>query len=166
MLLATAVAVASFLPAAGFAGTTGALVGTVTDARTGAPVAGAQITVISPAQREQTTTDVRGEFSFVSLAPDTYIVRISSAGYSPYAYVSVVVDADGQQKMTVTLTKRSIAHLIGCPPPGLMPCSYEAKSDVYVVSPRTPFYSFNGHDIYALHFVPGLTFGTGPVLSR
>jgi len=52
------------------AGTTGGISGTVVDAGTTTPVADARVTVTSPSQSANTTTDAAGRFHFVSLAPD------------------------------------------------------------------------------------------------
>ncbi len=64
------------------AGTTGGLSGQVTD-ETGAPVAGAAVKAASASQTATATTDGGGHFTFVSLAPDTYILSVSRQGYNP-----------------------------------------------------------------------------------
>jgi hypothetical protein len=157
-------------PSAAFAGTTGSLVGTVKDASSGAPVSGATVIVQSPAEREQTTTDAKGGFTFVSLMPNTYTVFVSTRGYGTTVIPNVAVEADVTHDLPIALRHyKIVAHLFDCPAPSILTCTYIAAHqtyEVYVVSPRTPFYSFDGRDIYALHFIPGLTFGAGPVLSR
>ena len=50
------------------AGTTGGLTGTVVDAETSAPIAGAEVTATSPSQTATVTTDAAGHFSFLTLA--------------------------------------------------------------------------------------------------
>ncbi len=166
LLVAVALPVASFVPSAGFAGTTGALVGTVTDAVSRAPVSGASVTVSSPAQREVTTSDATGHFSFVSLSSGVYVVTVSREGYATQAYSNVAVNADTSTAIAL-LTFRPLRQ-IGSVLDYHYPSSFQehVTSDVYVVTPVTPFYSFDGHDIYALHFIPGLTFGAAPALSR
>ena len=94
LLAVAAFFAASFLPVAGFSGTTGALVGTVRDAASGAPIAGATVIVASPAQHEQSVSDVRGRFSFVSLAPGVYVVTVTREGYEPQTYPNAYVNAD------------------------------------------------------------------------
>ncbi len=66
------------------AGTTGRLGGQVTD-DTGAPVAGATVKAASASQTVQATTDGGGHFSFVSLAPDTYVVTVTRTVITPTA---------------------------------------------------------------------------------
>ena len=155
----------SLAPAVGVAGTTGVIVGTITDRRN-APVSGATVTVASPSQREQTVSDAKGHFSFVSLAPDTYTVTISRPGYGTIAYREVVVNADASSTVAVTVERLywTIDGLRVRQKTDLV--QPRTTADVYVVPATWPFYSFNGTDIYALHFVPGLTFGAAPELSR
>ncbi len=165
LLVAVAVAVASFLPTTGLAGTTGALVGTVRDAGSGAPIAGATVIVASPAQHEQSVSDVSGRFSFVSLAPGVYVVTVTREGYEPQTYPNAYVNADVSTAIAIlTFRPLRLIGVIDYHYPSIF--QHRVTSDFYVVTPATPFYSFDGHDIYALHFVPGLTFGAGPVLSR
>jgi hypothetical protein len=155
----------SLAPAVGIAGTTGVIVGTVTDRRN-APIAGATVTVTSPSQREQTVTDANGHFSFVSLAPNTYAVTISRPGYGTIAYREVAVNADASSSVVVAVQRLywTIDGLRVRQKTDLV--QPRTTADVYVVPATWPFYSFNGTEIYALHFVPGLTFGSGPELSR
>ncbi|HEY7993405.1 MAG TPA: TonB-dependent receptor [Candidatus Eremiobacteraceae bacterium] len=63
------------------AGSTGQITGKVTDSVTGAAVAGAGITAVSPSGTYRTTTDARGDFAVVNVYPDTYRVTASAAGY-------------------------------------------------------------------------------------
>ena len=58
------------------ASVTGGLTGTVVDADTSAPIAGAQVTATSPSQSVTTTTDAAGHFTFLTLSPDTYTVTV------------------------------------------------------------------------------------------
>jgi hypothetical protein len=157
-------------PAATMAGTTGELIGTVTDARNGVPIAGAIVTVDSPGQREETVSDSNGHFGFISLQPGTYTVGASVAGYGALTFPEVTISADVLQKVSIALSPRQtrIAHITDCFPGGrLLGCSLSLTwQNYYVVNPKTPFYDVDGTSIYALHFVPGLTFGNGPLLAR
>ena len=83
------------------AGTTGTLRGRVTDAGSGAPVAGAVVTALSPSQTATATTDGSGSYSFISLEPDTYTVSATRAGYEPQSQPGVSVFAD--QSRTINL---------------------------------------------------------------
>ena len=47
------------------AGTTGGISGVVTEAGATTPIAGARVTVTSPSQTSNATTDARGHFAFV-----------------------------------------------------------------------------------------------------
>jgi hypothetical protein len=94
------------------AGVTGNLAGNVRD-NTGAPVAGATVSAVSPSQTASTTTDANGHFLFLALAPDTYTVNVSKEGYQPTAFPGEVVFADQTQQSTLTITKslKTIAHV-------------------------------------------------------
>jgi Carboxypeptidase regulatory-like domain len=86
------------------AGVTGNLAGDVRD-NTGAPVAGATVQVVSPSQQASTTTDAGGHFTILSLAPDTYTVNVSKAGYQSTSFPGNVVFADQTQQTTYTISK-------------------------------------------------------------
>lgn len=60
-------------------GTAGSIVGLVTDARTGRPVAGA---LVSISKQQRTQTDPAGRFAFADLPPGRYQLTISRPGYS------------------------------------------------------------------------------------
>ena len=62
------------------AGSTGQITGRVTDV-SGAAVAGAGITAVSPSATYRTTTDAKGDFAVVNVYPDTYRVTASAAGF-------------------------------------------------------------------------------------
>src|SRR6185503_16927509 len=85
-------------------GTTGSIRGTVMDG-SGAPVAGAKVTASSPSQTISTTTDARGNFGFLSLAPDSYTVSVDKDGYNPISLAGVTVFADNSQTLALTATK-------------------------------------------------------------
>ena len=104
------------------AGTTGGISGVVMETGTTTPIAGAKVTVTSPSQSASTTTDARGHFAFVSLAPDEYTVALQKTGYEPLSYAGVAVLADAQQTLTLSMrvalrtianvTSRSAASLV------------------------------------------------------
>ncbi|HEY1682093.1 MAG TPA: carboxypeptidase-like regulatory domain-containing protein [Candidatus Tumulicola sp.] len=155
----------SFLTGVVSAETTGALRGVVTDQRH-APVAGATVVATSPAQREETVTDAAGHFVFISLVPATYAVTITRREFGTIAIQDVAVSADATTSMVARMSRvfwlidgmqvRQKAALVQ---PG-------RAADAYVIPSYWPLYDVNGTNIYALHFVPGLTFGPGPELSR
>jgi hypothetical protein len=93
----------SLVPVPARAGTTGTIVGRVVDANSGAPLAGARVTVASPSQTENAATDENGGFRFLSLSPDTYTVTISAGGHDPLSLPGVTVQADQTQTLNRTL---------------------------------------------------------------
>ena len=95
------------------AGTTGGISGIVTVAGTTTPIGGVKVTVTSPSQAASTTTDDRGHFAFVSLAPDEYTISLEKSGYDALSYAGVAVLADAQQTVTLSmrLTLRTIASV-------------------------------------------------------
>lgn len=93
----------SLVPA--LAGTTGSLSGVVLDAQSGAPIAGASVTVTSPSQSSVATTDAHGRYAFVSLAPDEYTVTAEKDGYSPASIAGVAIFADAAQVVNIRANK-------------------------------------------------------------
>ncbi len=87
------------------ASVTGGLTGTVVDADTSAPIAGAQVTATSPSQSATVTTDAAGHFSFLTLGPDTYTVTVSKTGYQPTSVPGQIVFADTVQTVAVRMPK-------------------------------------------------------------
>ncbi|HEV3154908.1 MAG TPA: TonB-dependent receptor [Candidatus Baltobacteraceae bacterium] len=95
------------------AGTTGGIIGTVVDSTSGAPVAGAHVTVTSASQTESATTDAAGRFAFVSLGPDTYTISAAKTGYQDVSLAGVSVFADQQQTVVLRMLTalRTIANV-------------------------------------------------------
>lgn len=75
-----------------FSGTTGKIVGYITDAETGEPVVGANVivegTVLGAA------TDIKGYYAILGVLPGTYTVTISVIGYEKVTIQNVVVKID------------------------------------------------------------------------
>ena len=86
------------------ASTTGSIRGRVVDAASNAPIAGATITAVSPAQTATTTTDGSGAFSFLALNPDTYTLRVEKPGYSPASQPGASVFADQSSTFVIALS--------------------------------------------------------------
>src|SRR5271155_673412 len=95
------------------AGTTGGLTGSVVDATSSAPLAGAVVTVSSPSQTASVTTDASGRFGFLTLAPDSYTVSVTKDQFQPTSDSGQIVFADTVQTLTVRLQKTlsTIAHV-------------------------------------------------------
>ncbi len=81
------------------AGTTGGLRGRVIDQATGAGLPGAVVTATSPSQTESTQSDASGNFNFLSLAPDTYVVSAQVKGYDAASAAGISVLADQVQNV-------------------------------------------------------------------
>ena len=94
------------------AGVTGNIAGTIKDTN-GTPIAGAQVQAVSPSQTKSATTDAAGHFIILSLAPDTYTLNLSKAGYQTASFPGVVVFADQSQQVAYALTKSlvTIGHV-------------------------------------------------------
>ena len=95
------------------AGTTGGLTGSVVDATSSAPIAGAVVTVSSPSQSATITTDATGRFGFLTLAPDTYTVSVTKDNYASLTVPGQIVFADTVQTVTARMQKSltTIAHV-------------------------------------------------------
>lgn len=117
------------------AGTTGAIVGSVADSATRAPVAGAAVTVASPSQIARVITDNSGHFAFLSLAPDTYTVSVERTGYESQSIAGVAVFADQTQSIPIALQKslKQIAHVTSRS--SISPVRPGTGTDVYSVNP-------------------------------
>jgi len=94
LLLSALLVWSALSPGVAFAGTTGSIVGTVVDARTHAPLAGVTVAVSSPSQSATATTDAKGAFTFIALAPDTYALTVTRAGYERLVSAGITVQAD------------------------------------------------------------------------
>jgi hypothetical protein len=87
------------------AGTTGGLSGVISDAKTGAPIADAKVTVSSPSQTATTTADSGGHYVFLALAPDTYVLSVVKDQYASTSQAGVTVFADAQSQFNLRLEK-------------------------------------------------------------
>src|SRR5579863_8914011 len=101
LAIAIALGVAASVPVR--AGTTGGISGIVSEFGTTTPLAGVVVSVTSPSQSATTTTDARGHFAFVSLAPDEYTISLKKPGYSPVSYAGISVFADAQQTLALSM---------------------------------------------------------------
>jgi hypothetical protein len=119
------------------ASVTGGLTGTVVDAETSAPIAGAQVTASSPSQTATTTTDASGHFGFLTLGPDTYTVTASKTEYQTASVPGQTVFADTVQTVSVRLLKalKTIARVTSAAPGALVKSGTTA--DVYSINAAT-----------------------------
>ncbi len=131
-------------PQPGIAGTTGSLAGAVLATGTGEPLAAATVVASSPSQVATTHTDSRGNFVFLSLAPDTYTVSIEKSGYEPLSSSGISIFADQAQTLTFRLQKslKTIAQV-------------QARSSLSEVRPGTIT------DVYSVN--PAVTKAAAPI---
>ena len=87
---------------AALAGTTGSIRGTVADAATGKPIAGAAVAIVGSAL-PGTGTDAEGRFVFAAVPPGTYAVEASMVGYAAARATDVMVVQDVQTEISLTL---------------------------------------------------------------
>lgn len=80
---------------------TGVITGTVTDIRSGAPVAGATIAVDN---RPVASTDADGGFRIVGLDRGTHAIEIRRIGYDEFAIDVTITGADPEQRLDIRLT--------------------------------------------------------------
>lgn len=89
---------------AAMAGTLGGVAGTVTDAKTGAPVPDAVVRISSGSQVVTLHTDAKGHYIAMSLQPDSYTITASKAGYDEVAIHGEDVEADQTQQYDLQMT--------------------------------------------------------------
>ncbi|MGH7738303.1 MAG: TonB-dependent receptor domain-containing protein [Candidatus Tyrphobacter sp.] len=130
--LAFGFALAPLVPA--YSETTGGITGTVTDARTHAPMAGVTVTATSPSQTARATTDASGKYVFLSLAPDTYTLSAQKAGYEPVSDSGISVFA-AQSQVVAIVMRPSLAVIARARTSSLSPVKPGTTTDVYSVNP-------------------------------
>ncbi|MGA9944124.1 MAG: carboxypeptidase regulatory-like domain-containing protein [Candidatus Cybelea sp.] len=95
------------------AGVTGNLAGTIKDP-SGAPIAGVQVQAVSASQSKTATTDAGGRFVLLSLAPDSYTLSLTKAGYENASLPGVNIFADQTEQVDYTMQKalKTIGHVV------------------------------------------------------
>lgn len=118
-------------PAASAEATTGAIVGDVRDMK-GAPIAAARVTATSPSGVAVATTDSRGRFVLLGLAPDTYTATASANGYETATQSGLTVLAGMRRRISFTLgtSLRTLGHVDVV----ARPFAVGSTSDTFVVS--------------------------------
>src|SRR4029077_14634350 len=91
-------------PSVASAALTGQVSGTVTDGVTHAPVAGAKVTATSPSGTYSATTDAKGGYALVGVAPDTYTITFAKQGYALATVSGVTVLPDDTKTVDGRLT--------------------------------------------------------------
>src|ERR1700681_1486861 len=118
------------------AGTTGALNGVVSS-KDGTPLAGVKVTASSPSESISTISSSSGNFSFVSLTPDTYEVTASKDGYDTTSQPGVSVFADNAQSVKIQMqaSTKTLGHITTTAASALVKAG--TTSDVYSVNAAT-----------------------------
>ncbi len=96
-----------------FAGTTGSIVGKVTDA-TGAPLPGVTVVATSPSLQGQktTTTNADGKYRLVLLPPGVYTLKYSLAGFQATVKKNVKVNLDVVTTVNAVLKEEGVSEQI------------------------------------------------------
>jgi outer membrane receptor protein involved in Fe transport len=74
------------------------------------PIAGASIVLSAPGISKQTRSDARGKFKFDRIAPGTYSLRVSAAGYESVIGRTVTIDRS-TRRLTVVLSRATTNSL-------------------------------------------------------
>src|SRR5215472_10126237 len=115
--------------------TTGAIVGTVTDA-SGHPLANVSVSAVSPSMTEKTRTGSNGFYALQGLSPDTYTITYTLEGYQPQQVTGLTIvqgesitqnqQMVNEAKLIGTVAVRSAASLV----------QPKAPADSYTVTPQ------------------------------
>ena len=104
LLLVSVLLAIAVWPMRAFAASAGIVSGTVTDDHTHAPVSGVKVEARSPSATYHAVTDASGQYRFLGMIPDDYVLSFTSTTYAPYS-TSVVVLNGSQQTINVPLSK-------------------------------------------------------------
>lgn len=161
--IAVALSVMFICASRSFAGTTGGVSGRVADASTGTPLSGVRVEMISPSEGAHSSTDAKGRYNFISLAPDTYTLTASRDGYDTYTQPGLTIQADVQLNFNIALVSqvRTIGRIITRSGSSLVRPGQTI--DIYSINPQTvsvarPLAGPGGVDqaYSALAVVPGI----------
>src|SRR5690348_8953798 len=87
------------------AGATGQITGRVVDASTNAPIAGANVTAVSPTGTYKAATGSNGYYAMVNVYPDTYRITVTAEGYSAALSDGNTVNQNVSTTVDFTMTK-------------------------------------------------------------
>ncbi len=100
-------------PVTAQAGSSGRVVGTVTDSSTAQPLSAVQLFLASPtdrtARRLEARTEADGRFAFNLVPPGTYVLEVRRLGYRPYNRSGVVVAAGATVTADVVLAPAALS---------------------------------------------------------
>ncbi|MFZ4618959.1 MAG: TonB-dependent receptor [Bacteroidota bacterium] len=94
------------LTSVSFAGTTGKIVGKITDAKTGEDLPGVNIILVGTSYGA--VTDFEGNYLILNLQPGTYTIRASSIGYSPVSYSNIRVASDLTTRQDFKISEETV----------------------------------------------------------
>jgi hypothetical protein len=116
--------------------TTGAIIGSV-QTTAGVPVSGAGVLAVSPSGRYAATSDSKGAFLILGVAPDTYTITVQANGYEPASDVSIVLPGE-RERVAFTLKPRlkEIGHV-------------EAKGEAFSVGSTSDVFTVTGEQARA-----------------
>ncbi|MBI5472958.1 MAG: TonB-dependent receptor [Ignavibacteriae bacterium] len=89
-----------------FGGTTGKIVGTATDARSGEKLV--SVNVVVQGTTLGATSNIEGYFSILNIPPGKYTVQASIIGYTSKRYADVVVEIDQTTTLNIKLSEEAI----------------------------------------------------------
>jgi outer membrane receptor for ferrienterochelin and colicin len=100
------------LPAIIYGGTTGKIVGKITDSSTKEALVGVNITILDT--RLGASTDIDGNYVILNIPPGRYKVKVSSVGYKPIVFenVNIVVDRTVEINTELEATAVQVGELI------------------------------------------------------
>jgi hypothetical protein len=113
-ILALVFGLLTISPVLAAGGLFGNLRGTVKDAKTGAPIAGAAVEAKAGSGVYHAKTDASGTYSILGMNADTYTVTVTAAGYNPENVTGVTVFGDENDVANVQLNKelQTIARVV------------------------------------------------------
>ncbi len=89
-----------------FAGTTGKIVGQITDAKTGEPLPGVNVILVGTSYGA--VSDFEGNYLILNLQPGIYTIRVSSIGYSPLSYSNIRVASDLTTRQDFKISEETV----------------------------------------------------------
>lgn len=161
-VLAAAVLALSSPAAFAAGGVFGTLTGTVVDASTQAPVAGATVNVVSPGQKYTATTDASGHFGIVGVNVDTFTLSITAPGHDTLVVPGVTVIGD-QTTSAGTLALQTHLSTIGRVTARSVSSAFQPTqtTDSYTINSQQIIQStgkaYSTNENAALLSVPGVT---------
>lgn len=89
-----------------FAGTSGKISGTITDAKSGEALPGVNVVVVGT--NYGAVSDFEGNYNIINLSPGTYAIRVSAIGYSPVTVNTIKVNIDLTTRQDFKLSEETI----------------------------------------------------------